>query len=215
MTTTTPKQIHEAIYELSLAKPVPDAALLDQFTRAYPQFATELTEFAIELAIDALRFDEDEPDIPEHPETVSPIVSRVMSRIQNELFHVRESGAGSANSQAARSPSENPFTTLDRGRFRSVAADAGVNTVFLSKLRDRLIDPETIPQSFCDELSQHMAVPVELLTAHFRAPAALATAQFFKAEGKPATGQQQSFVDAVRQSGLSEDQQERLMSFVR
>lgn len=215
MTTTTSKQIHEAIYELSLAKPVPDAALLDRFTRTYPQFASELTEFAIELAIDALRFDGDEPDIPEHPETVSPTVSRVMSRIQNELFHVREGGAGSANSQAARSPSENPFTTLDRGRFRSIAADAGVNTVFLSKLRDRQIDPETIPQSFCEELSQHMAVPEELLTAHFRAPAVIATAQFFKAEGKPATGQQQSFVDAVRQSGLSEDQQERLMSLVR
>ena len=42
------------MYAMSLAKAVPDAELLDEFARRYPQHADALTEFAIELAIDAL-----------------------------------------------------------------------------------------------------------------------------------------------------------------
>ena len=42
------------MYAMSLAKAVPDAELLDEFARRYPLHADALTEFAIELAIDAL-----------------------------------------------------------------------------------------------------------------------------------------------------------------
>jgi hypothetical protein len=45
--------LRNAFYELALAERAPDAELLDDFIRRYPEHATELTEFAIELALDA------------------------------------------------------------------------------------------------------------------------------------------------------------------
>ena len=52
MITTTQTPLRDAMYAMSLAKPVPDAELLDDFVRRYPQHADALTEFAIELAIE-------------------------------------------------------------------------------------------------------------------------------------------------------------------
>src|SRR3546814_13803758 len=55
--TASPPELREALYSLSMAKDVPDAALLDDFVRRFPQFGGELTNFAIAIAIDALHGD--------------------------------------------------------------------------------------------------------------------------------------------------------------
>ena len=52
--TKTNASLQDAMYALSLAKRVPDAELLDEFVRQYPQHADALTEFAIELTRDAM-----------------------------------------------------------------------------------------------------------------------------------------------------------------
>jgi hypothetical protein len=46
--------LREALYTLTMAQRVPDADLLDDVIRCYPTYANELTDFAIELALDAL-----------------------------------------------------------------------------------------------------------------------------------------------------------------
>ena len=38
--------LRDALYELSLARQVPDATLLDEFVRRYPEHAEDLTDFA-------------------------------------------------------------------------------------------------------------------------------------------------------------------------
>ena len=53
----TPHSLREAYYLLSTAQAVPDAKLLDDIVRRYPEFGEELTDFAIEIAVDALRGD--------------------------------------------------------------------------------------------------------------------------------------------------------------
>ena len=52
ITAATQTSLRDAMYAMSLAKAVPDAELLDEFARRYPQHADALTEFAIELAIE-------------------------------------------------------------------------------------------------------------------------------------------------------------------
>jgi hypothetical protein len=42
---------------LATAKAVPDAALLDDLVRRFPQFSSELTDYAIAIAVDAMRGD--------------------------------------------------------------------------------------------------------------------------------------------------------------
>lgn len=93
----TPTQIagtpplREAFYALSMAQCVPDAELLDDVVRRYPVYAKELTEFAIELALDVLRGDiaADLAEAALNPAQVSPAVSRAMSRFHNRLHAIR------------------------------------------------------------------------------------------------------------------------------
>ena len=50
-----PDALREAFYLLSTAQDFPDAKLLDEVVRRYPQFSEELTDFAISIAVDALQ----------------------------------------------------------------------------------------------------------------------------------------------------------------
>lgn len=212
--TMTNTPLRDAMYALSLAKRVPDAELLDIFVRRYPEHAEELTEFAIELAVDALQHDDEENDIPADPETISPAVSRVMSQFQNRLFEIEQKRAAEAPARAAAAPIANPFKRLDRDGFRSLAARIDMNTVMLSKFRDRLIDPATIPTGLSRRVAQEMDEEFDVMNTHLYArPEAAPALQYFKADGKPTAQARQSFEEAVRGSGLTEEQQRRLLSY--
>jgi hypothetical protein len=202
--TNTP--LRDAMYAMSLAKPIPDAELLDDFVRRYPQHADALTEFAIELAIDALMEGEVEEAIPADPDAISPVVSRVMSQFENQLYERRQARAATPPARAATASVANPFAPL--------ASRIDVSAAMLSKLRDRQIDPVTIPKGFCTFVADEMDIPEEALTAHlFAVPEISSARQFYKAEGKPAATAKQSFEQAVQNSGLNDEQQRRLLSF--
>lgn len=207
--------LRDVLYEFSLAKRVPDAELLDDFVKRFPKYADSLTEFAIELAMDTLR---PEPEVVMKtaidPNHVSPVVSRAISRFHNRLHAVRQATKQASNHalspEAADAP--NPFAELSRTAFRALADGIGANTVFVVKLRDRQIKPDTIPSGFLRCLVETLNVPLTLVTAHFAAPSMNTSPQFYKADDKPDSNQQQSFVEAVKSSGLSEDQQRQLLS---
>lgn len=211
-----PHMLREAFYALSTAQDVPDAKLLDDVVRRYPQFGDELTEFAIAIAIDALRGDRavEAAEAALDPKVVSPAVSRAMSHFQNRLYAV-STGAAAAQAGAVRpkvADAPNPFLGLPRGEFRAVARRLKANAVFVSKLRDRQIDPSTMTPGFQRRIAEELRAPLEVVVAHFAAEQVLLPRQFFKAEGKPSTsGAQQTFEEAVRSSGLSEDQQRSLL----
>jgi hypothetical protein len=219
-TVTMPKRtLQDALYTLSIEKAVPDAAVLDDIIRAYPQFAEELTDFAIDIAIDSLRNQAQENDAPAlraHLGEVSPAVSRAMSRFQNRLHTLQAAPHFSPSNENALatgfgSEAGNPFIHLSREEFRDLAQRLGVNTVFVSKLRDRQIQPNTIPVKFQNALANEMRAPLGLVIAHLGATQAAPQGQFFKAEGKPQTSAQQTFEEAVRGSGLSQNQQDGLL----
>lgn len=207
--------LRDAMYAMSLAKAVPDAELLDEFARRYPNHANALTEFAIELAIDSLMHRNDEEDFPADTDTISPIVSRVMSQFENQLYERRQARAVTPPARAATTSVANPFVDLDRQEFRRLVSQLDVSNVFLSKLRDRNIDPVTIPKGYCRHLAQETDEDFEAMSAHLYAAqeSVAAGRQLYKAEGKPKTVPRQTFEQAVRSSGLTEAQQRRLLSF--
>lgn len=213
--TATQTSLRDAMYAMSLAKAVPDAELLDEFARLYPKYADALTEFAIELAIDSLMHRSDEEDVPADADAISDVVSRVMSQFENQLFERRQARAATPPARAATASVENPFAALDRQGFRSLVLQLDVNSAFLSKLRDRTIEPISIPKAYCRHLAQEMDEDAEAMVAHLYAPqeSVAAGRQLYKAEGKPAATARQSFEEAVKTSGLSEEQQRRLLSF--
>jgi hypothetical protein len=209
----SPRALREAFYALSAAQDVPDAKLLDDVVRQYPQFGVELTEFAIAIAVDALRGDRaaEAAEAAIDPSVVSPAVSRSVSHFQNRLHAMTTGAAPAASARTNVADAPNPFLGLPRSEFRAFAARLNANAVFVGKLRDRQIDPATMTPGFKRRVAEELKAPLEVVVAHFAARQAAPTGQFFKAEGKPSTGAQQSFEVAVRSSGLSETQQRFLL----
>jgi hypothetical protein len=206
--------LRDALYAMSFAQRVPDAALLDDVVRRFPEHAVLLTDFAIELAMDALRGD-DSAEVAETAidvDRISPAVSRAMSRFQNRLHAERQASTPSAGRGLSPTEIVNPFASLDRRGFRDLAARLGANTVFVAKLRDRQIDAGGMSDGFRCKVADELHAPIGVVIAHFAAGQATAGRQFFKAEGKPDASERQTFEEAVRNSGLTEEQQRHLLS---
>lgn len=203
--TKTPAPLRDVLYAFSLAKPIPDAELLDDFVRRYPEYAADLTDFAIELILDAVSSEVENENAPVETTTVmDPAVSRAMSRFQNRLYAVQQAKV----ERSMTAPVENPFTALNRSGFRLLAQRLKANPVFVAKLRDRQIDPDTITDSFRQRVADELKVPLDVIVAHFAAqPQVQARAQYFKANQKPEVGGKQTFEEAVLSSGLTPDQQ--------
>jgi hypothetical protein len=204
----SPTPLRDVFYELALAKPAPDAALVDEFVRHYPEYASALTEYAIELALDAIAAHSEPIDVPVAITTSS--VSRAMSRFHNRLSAVRKE----IDAEAVKAPPavENPFATLTRAEIRALAQRLHANTVFVMKLRDRLITGATMTEGFLRRLADELGVLREHIVAHFAAPAYIQSSAYFKAETKPEAGEKQTFEEAVRSCGLTPEQQNSLLN---
>jgi hypothetical protein len=201
--------LREALYELSTAQDVPDAKLLDEVVRRYPQFADELTEFAIALAVDALQGDR-EAEAATDPQ-LSAAVSQAMDRFQDRLNAPSMASPRQSTDRTSGGDTPNPFLGLERKEFRALAERLNANSVFLCKLRDRQIEPATIPLTFQRRIADELHAPLEVIQAHLAARQVMQPGQYYKAEGKPAAGARQSFEEAVRSSGLDEARQKSLL----
>ena len=217
---TNAPSIADAFYALSLERRIPDAEVLDDIVRRYPEHATQLTEFVIDLVLDGLHdtvLESENASWGTDDLGISPAVSRAMSRFQNRLHSVKRADeAGAEHKSLAGEGIEtfNPFERLNRAEFRNLEAELDANAVFVAKLRDRQVDPEGMSNGFQKEVAEKLNVPTHVLVAHLAAPEAgvPTSRQFFRAIDRPSAGKRQSFEEAVRSSGLSERQQQRLMS---
>jgi hypothetical protein len=203
------ESLQDALYALALAKPVIDAAVLDDLVRRYPQYAAQLTDMAVELAVEALANGNEEPTLDDASST-STAVGRAMSRFQNRLYAVTKSRQPANTNTAPESL--NPFSSLNRTELRGLGGRLGGNTVFAMKLRDRVIDPDTMTEGFRKHVADKMHAPLDVVVAHFAGRSEIAAYAHYKAEQKPETGQKQSFEEAVRSSGLTPEQQAFLLS---
>src|SRR2546430_6155791 len=184
MTNTPPRSptpLRNVLYELALAKSAPDAALVDEFVRHYPEYASELTEYAIELALSAIAVQNAPIEMPVAMTT--PNVSRAMSRFHNRLYAVRK--ASDAEAANAAPAVENPFAKLNRPAMRALAQRLHANTVFVMKLRDRLITGDTMTEGFLRRIADELGVLREHIVAHFAAPASIQSSAHFKTDTHP------------------------------
>lgn len=206
MMANSTKDESDVLYALALAMPVPDAKTLDEFVRKYPQHAEALTEFAVQLALDPGPCGDEEGD-ESADGAVSPAVSRAISHFQNVSFELEKKGG------AAAPVASNPFTSLSTEAFRGYAATLGANSIFVMKLRDGRIEPESIcaRPGFCRVAADGLNIPVEALMAHVRSGPSLDTRQLHKSDGKPVALKRETFEEAVRKSGLTPEQQRHLL----
>ena len=64
MMTESNMPLSEVLNALALAMPVPNAGILEDFVRRYPEHANALTEFAVELTIEFGGESDDDEDLP-------------------------------------------------------------------------------------------------------------------------------------------------------
>jgi hypothetical protein len=209
--------LDEVLYTFAAETRDLDADLLDEYVRSYPDYADALTTFAISLALDALERPDaaDTKSSASEMTTVTPAVSRAISKFQNRLYELRKSSAAAskATGNAEKARAANPFGALDRTTFRAIAQELNASTVFVAKLRDRQIEPATMTPGFLKKLSDTLHTSVDLLMAYLNAnPSVQISPQFFKAKEKPHVATRQSFQDAVRSSALDDEQQRYLLS---
>jgi hypothetical protein len=203
--------LRSVLYAFSLETGAPDAAVLDDFVCKYPEYADELTDFAVEMILDAAS---DHQNIVSEGVggRISPSVSRAMSRFENRLFEARRIQGRTRDTSAQSTTVQNPFAVLDRTAFRVLVNSLCANNLFVSRLRDREIDVSTMSAGFKRRVADELNAPLDLVTAHFSAEAQIDRRQFYKAEKKPEVSRKTSFEEAVRNSGLTEEQQRYLLT---
>jgi hypothetical protein len=208
MTATPTMPLDDVLYAFAMAQPVPDPGTLEEFTRKYPAYADDLTEFAVDLLLDNAI--EDEAGETDDDDSVSPAVSRAISHFQNALYELEKKPIPALQPVPQ---TKNPFADMDRTRFRSVANGLHANNTFLIKLRDRTIEPDTVTSrtGFCEKVARETGEPIYLVIAHFKGPPVLARGQHFKSDEKPALSARETFEEAVRNSDLSPEQQSYLL----
>lgn len=214
-TAHTDAHYQDAIQELIEANKLPDAELVEGIVRQYPEFASEITEFAVELALDMLVNKDDEQEAPVDLEEVSPMVARAISNFENELF-LRDQELAKEDESSTMAPEVkmiDPFASMDRKSFRAFANAIHASTVFAIKIRDQQITLATIPSRYLEMIADSLSVNLDQVRVYLsRRIGRLAPGtQFFKADDKPNHDLQQSFDDAVADSGMTTDQQQFLL----
>lgn len=196
--------LEDVLYQFTLAHPRPDAEAVEAYARDYPQFARDLTELAIDLVLeDSLPAAEDA--VLARTDNDDMALERAISRFQNGLFvQAQESAASSATSDAP--PPINPFAGLDRAGMRAVARALNANTVFVMKLRDRRIRPETMTPGFLAAAAQALNAANDDFRDYVGAPRAMAGRRRYKSDVTPEAAEKETFEEAVRGSGLSPEQ---------
>jgi hypothetical protein len=197
-----PTSLSDAKYCLALAGSMPTADLLDEMVRRFPEHAEELTEFAIDLALDsggpiANRMEQGQS---EQSLAVSKAISRFHNRQYSETKVAETSGAAS-----------DIFSAMGRADLRAFAASINANLLFVMKVRDRQIRADTIPDGFSRLVGGTLNLSVDVVAAHYTRPPEVRPGSYFKSESKPETVAAQSFEEAVRTSGLTLQQQEFLL----
>jgi hypothetical protein len=214
--TRGPAPLRDVLYALSLAQAIPSAELVDEYVRRYPEYAEALVDWAIELAVDALRTSEacqEEHSVLDN-DGPSPAVLRAVSHFQNTLFKSKHSsGLAETSSRLRNKPTSDPFSALDRTHYRALASAINANSVFLGKLRDRQIDPSTMTEGFQRRVAEELRVAPDVIVAYLCSERSSRLArQFYKADQKPESYAQESFEAAVHSSGLTSEQRAYLLS---
>jgi hypothetical protein len=202
--------LQNALYELTRDNEIPTPEALERSSRQYPQFAEALTEFAISLVLGVA------DDDRRHVETDAErnLVSKAMSNFQNGLYDLMHGPLEAASPSGVPNANEveDLFAKMDKKGFRALVTRLDATSVFVMKIRDRQIRPETMSKGCLGWIAREIGTVPEHLVAHLSMPAQVQAGVRWKSDVKPTAPGKQSFEEAVRSSGLSEEQQRRLFS---
>lgn len=206
----------DVLYQFAMSYQHPDARELDDFVRLHPSHAGALTALAIELALEqaSLAGESALEDCAQADVEAEAMLSRAMSRFQNRLYAVRSTKTAATSEDDATSllVPRDLFGWRSRDEMTSLGAKLGVSQLFLKRIRDREIRADTLTSGFVGFIAQVLNESQDSVLYHFAGRAQVGAHQYFKSLVAPAAGRQLTFEEAVRNSGLTTEQQARLLA---
>ncbi len=186
--------LQDVLQELVATVDRPDEVALEDFVGRYPQFAAELTDFAVEWVLQET-LEATEPT----GEPAASAVPEAMRRFRDTL----------AEHQA---PAADPFADSSPADLARIAGALRLDKTILAKLRDRKIVAETVPDTLLEGLCGELAIQPQVMAAHLAAPARLHAGVSFKAAAPPRSGPKETFAEAVRRSTLAAEDKSRWLA---
>ncbi len=202
--------LEDVLYQFTLAHPSPDADAVEAYARDYPEYARDLTDLAIDLVIEA-RLPAVKDAVFARTDDDDMALERAISRFQNGLFVQAQEPAANPAASVAPAPID-PFASLDKAGIRAVARALNANTVFVTKLRDRRIRPETMTPGFLAAAAQALNAANDDFRDYVDQPRAMVGRRRYKSDVTPGAAEKETFEEAVRGSGLSPEQTAFLLS---
>ncbi len=196
--------LRDLLYELAIDADDPQA--LRRLMDEHPEHADALVQYARDLAADGDLDDESEDA---NEERIDQLANPAMSRYQNHLYDQKHGSEPAAQSKA--STASDPFSALSPKEFRALAGRLDVNSLFLTKVRDCVIKPDTIPKRFSQRTAEALGIPHPVVIAHLAQQPRAPPGTRWRADEKPKVGAQQTWEEAVRSSSLTKEQQDQLL----
>jgi hypothetical protein len=198
------------LLEFRVEAGTPKASILDVYCRRYPQFARELTDYAIAWVIDSATRNEAPVEVIGDVDTSSRLVSRTISRLYEKMREREDEAKGTSPLQVQQT--SDPFERLSVARVREIRDELGIDTPMFTIFRNRLIAPATVPRSFLERFADLLASGIKELVHYLELPAVVHIDADFKAKGKPSVGDSKmSFQEAVSRSSLDEERKQALL----
>lgn len=165
--------------------------VLERYLRLYPEYATELVDLSRELNCEAY-------------EDTTPL-----SAVDQMMIDA----AWSKHAAAAPTALADPFASLTVEAWRTVAQRLGVPRQVVTALRERRVSLASIPRLFLQRLAAAMNSSIPQLESAWGLTYPC-EARSYKADCKPATGEQVTLEQVLIDAGVQAEERARLLAEV-
>lgn len=167
----------------------PGRSTLERYLRLYPEYAGELIDLSRELSRESC-------------EDAAPLSAADQALID---------AAWSQHAKAVPAATSDPFAALTVDDWRTVAQVLDVPRQVMTALRERRVSLVSIPRRFLAMLAEAMRSSVAQLESSWE-PAPLLVARSYKADNKPAAGEQVTFEQVLIDAGVPAEKRARLLA---
>lgn len=175
-------------------EPIHDRKTLERYLSEYPEYSEALVDCSIELMLDTNQRKSVADSMEETVENAWQRFQTIMNVDDNVPV--------------------NPFAKINPTSFKSLAKRLDISNLFLIRLRDRAIEPITIPMRFIERIATEMQVTADTISAFFNSSPSLTLNNSLRTSFETKVVTQISFEEAIETSQLTESQKNMLKELV-
>jgi hypothetical protein len=203
MTQNREPTLDDVLNEFVAAYEKPTREALEQWAARYPQFRSELIDFAASWVEQLVLPPTPAPSAEEE----KLLIDRAMSHVQNVVFKRDQSAPEQIESRSINSLTGEAIRAGMNAQEFAKACD--LDLALVTKLNNQQIRPLSIPARLVSQIARLLSASVDAVSEYLAGPPQALAQRSFLARGKPQSVEQQSFADAVRASSLSEMEKAR------